>query len=602
LALCVLGSTATAQQSAGDPGSALRVEVTPEGAFYRSVPRASATKSVGPSSLTTAGLIWSHPDGGLLWIGNAVSLGNYGTEVFTAYDLNNEATAVFSCYDTNPPNAIWTDNAPFGSEDHHVASANTTNTKVAIHTFNSGTASATVVLSKYTTLSPSPDWTYTFGFNPAMGGGTNCGISRDGQTIVAVAGDASAGTLTIAVFSPASNVPLSVTPVVIGAGNAIRGFDLSADGSTLYFATAGNPTAYIFDVATQVATPVANIGASFDSHAISGDGSVFAFGNFNSMSVYQKIGGVYTNTFTRNVPGQNYCAQIDISDDGNTIAAGYTFYDFYLTVRIEAIDVPSQSVTMSDTVVASGSFQNIVSAVAIAADGQHFAVGLWGDGSGPVAEERFYARNQNAAVGTVDLPGSVFGIAISADGQRMVAGSKAVHANTFGNGGSIDLWGDASPFTHFCAGDGTLATACPCGNNGLIGHGCENSATTQGALLTATGTTVPDTAVLTSSSERATAFTLFLQGNNTNLNGLVFGDGVRCVTGILKRIGIKNAVAGTAVYPGPGDPSITSRSAALGDPIAPGSTRYYQSYYRDPLASFCPPLTFNSSNGIIVQW
>ena len=89
---------------------------------------------------------------------------------------------------------------------------------------------------------------------------------------------------------------------------------------------------------------------------------------------------------------------------------------------------------------------------------------------------------------------------------------------------------------------------------------------------------------------------------NTNLNGLVFGDGVRCVTGILKRIGIKNAVAGTAVYPGPCDPSITSRSAALGDPIAPGSTRYYQSYYRDPLASFCPPLTFNSSNGIIVQW
>ena len=35
---------------------------------------------------------------------------------------------------------------------------------------------------------------------------------------------------------------------------------------------------------------------------------------------------------------------------------------------------------------------------------------------------------------------------------------------------------------------------------------------------------------------------------------------------------------------------------------APGSMRYYQSYYRDPLASFCPPLTFNSSNGIIVQW
>ena len=38
----------------------------------------------------------------------------------------------------------------------------------------------------------------------------------------------------------------------------------------------------------------------------------------------------------------------------------------------------------------------------------------------------------------------------------------------------------------FCFGDGS-ATACPCANSGEIGHGCENSFTTGGALLTSSG-------------------------------------------------------------------------------------------------------------------
>jgi hypothetical protein len=49
---------------------------------------------------------------------------------------------------------------------------------------------------------------------------------------------------------------------------------------------------------------------------------------------------------------------------------------------------------------------------------------------------------------------------------------------------------------------------------------------------------------------------------------------------------------------------VTARSAALGDTIAVGSTRYYQAYYRDPtVLGTCSPLsTFNVSNGQIVVW
>jgi hypothetical protein len=155
----------------------------------------------------------------------------------------------------------------------------------------------------------------------------------------------------------------------------------------------------------------------------------------------------------------------------------------------------------------------------------------------------------------------------------------------------------------FCAGDGSLA-ACPCANSGVLGRGCENSASTGGALLQATGSSHPDQLVLTSSGELAGAFSIFLQGD---VDGAptAFGDGLRCAGGDLKRLYAKNASAGAVSAPQAGDPSITARSAALGDPIAPGTDRFYQVYYRDPDRGFCPGpqgSTFNASNALRVIW
>jgi hypothetical protein len=67
---------------------------------------------------------------------------------------------------------------------------------------------------------------------------------------------------------------------------------------------------------------------------------------------------------------------------------------------------------------------------------------------------------------------------------------------------------------------------------------------------------------------------------------------------------VKNAIGGTVVAPTGADPSVHLRSAALGDPIAAGSARYYQTYYRDPtVLGGCPPnSTFNVSEALAVIW
>jgi len=157
----------------------------------------------------------------------------------------------------------------------------------------------------------------------------------------------------------------------------------------------------------------------------------------------------------------------------------------------------------------------------------------------------------------------------------------------------------------YCFGDG-MAAACPCGNSGAAGRGCENSATTGGSRQAATGTAslAADTVVLTASDELPTALSIMLQGD-TSVPHTFFGDGLRCAGGILKRLYVKNAVLGEVSAPALGDDPVSVRSSALGDPLAPGMVRFYQTYYRDANPGFCvnpPGNTWNISNGLMIFW
>ena len=195
------------------------------------------------------------------------------------------------------------------------------------------------------------------------------------------------------------------------------------------------------------------------------------------------------------------------------------------------------------------------------------------------------------------------------DGNPRFADDPAVPDTGAGSAPIVDMGAyelQNTLYTRFCAGDGSLPTACPCGNNAAAGRGCLNSDVfSQGALLVASGTSTPDTVVLSASDMLATVTCVFLQGNAQSLNGVVFGDGVRCVAGSLKRLYVKSASGAAASAPGAGDPSISARSAALGDTIIAGTQRYYQVYYRDPDLNFCPAPTgssWNVSSGVIVNW
>jgi subtilisin family serine protease len=177
------------------------------------------------------------------------------------------------------------------------------------------------------------------------------------------------------------------------------------------------------------------------------------------------------------------------------------------------------------------------------------------------------------------------------------------------SGGILDLAeaiapGSTMPGIPFCSGalgDPTVTALCPCANAGAPGAGCRNSTVYTGSRLLASGTSIPDTVVFTTTGETATALSIVVQGTASISAGHVFGDGVFCVGGSLKRLYTKTASGGSITAPAGGDPSVSARSSALGDTIPPGATRYYEVYYRDSNLTFCPA-GYNATNALQVAW
>ncbi len=163
-----------------------------------------------------------------------------------------------------------------------------------------------------------------------------------------------------------------------------------------------------------------------------------------------------------------------------------------------------------------------------------------------------------------------------------------------------------APITNYCDPGVGGVLACPCGNAPAgAGRGCNNSASTGGASITASGlaSLASDNVVVTTANQRPTGTTILLQGTTQN-TGSVFGQGVRCIGGTLKRLYVKTASGGSISAPGAGDPSLSARSAALGDPILANTTREYMAYYRDPIVlGGCPAAsTWNGTNAGRIYW
>jgi len=149
------------------------------------------------------------------------------------------------------------------------------------------------------------------------------------------------------------------------------------------------------------------------------------------------------------------------------------------------------------------------------------------------------------------------------------------------------------PAIPVCFGDGSAGMGCPCGNLGGAGEGCANS-TGSGAVLTASGTNVHanDDLVLHVAGARPNQPSMAVQGGA--LSPMAFRDGILCLGTPTERLQV-------LMLDATGAAETTVSIVTEGGIPGPGTTAYYQVWYRDPVLSVCG-LGSNLSQALQVNW
>jgi hypothetical protein len=171
-----------------------------------------------------------------------------------------------------------------------------------------------------------------------------------------------------------------------------------------------------------------------------------------------------------------------------------------------------------------------------------------------------------------------------------------IHSTVFPGGEIRGQMTVIPPTTLICFGDGSSG-ACPCANQSTPGNneGCRHSGGVGGKLVASGGTSITCDTLQLCASQMLGANCIFLQGANAPVGPFAFGDGLRCVGGSLRRLGITPVSSGGACIGLGGTVPIH-----ISGQVIPG-TYGYQVYYRDP-QNFCTALTYNITNGVLATW
>ena len=236
-------------------------------------------------------------------------------------------------------------------------------------------------------------------------------------------------------------------------------------------------------------------------------------------------------------------------------------------------------------------------------------------GGGVFVRDRLLGSTEIASIRTDGLlanNGASEQGSISADGRFVAFVSDSTDLVPNDTNGHRDVFLHdrlATGATSLCHPGLNTVSACPCTNPPSDpGRGCDNSSSTGGAYLQASGIAYLslDTLVFTTHDELPHALSILLQSTSSIPQGVVFGQGVRCGGGALLRLFTKTASGGSILAPdaNTNDPSISARCLALGAPIQVSQPHLYLVYYRDPsVLGTCPATsTFNATQTLSIGW
>ena len=407
------------------------MEVRTEGAFLlegKGTPPAQGLSGGAPAA--SSGPRWQIDDLGLAWLGRRVAMGDSGAWMVGAKELNNELVGAYATGSSTP----LFDYSVLGASAVRPAASNRSGTLAALATFDQGGFRFQSTVYSWDRMAGDvPTWTAIL----PVTGNVNAGfidVNDQGTRTVAAVSNTN-GTTHIRVFDSAG---LLIHSHDIAAAANIRFGAIDAMGDRLYLGLF-NGFCEIYDLPSGGLLHSQSLGGSFDAHAFSGDGKTFAYGNFGGNFVVQETSpGVWSTVATRGGVGGAYVGQVALNYDGSRCGfASQRYAPNYDHLEIGMMDVASGTDLFSNSLDAPGTTaQLIASGLDMDEAGDVLAGISWGD-SLNLTPEVFVYDATGALTSWVHTAGSAFGLDMDADGDVLAIGTKAVHANSLGNGGSI---------------------------------------------------------------------------------------------------------------------------------------------------------------------
>jgi len=285
------------------------------------------------------------------------------------------------------------------------------------------------------TSNGTPDWSFQYPVSdpnlPASS--RKVATSRDGSTIAAVVSDSVTQNQTLYIFDAATGAIRRTWT------NSLR-MDAVAltDNGSIALVTQDNRATLIDTGTGNIVFSVAGSGAGLIYYPISGDGGVFAVGGFN-FDVYAFNGTTYNRVVHYTQANSWFGGASAVSRDGSTVGTFAGDYaNGWLSGAVLLFDVPTGQLLGSYPVSGSGPYSGTPIGAASNDDGSVMAFASWGTEFHDWPEVMVFNRSVQL-IGQINFPGSAFSCDVSSDGQYVVGGSKAVHANQFGSGGRIEL-------------------------------------------------------------------------------------------------------------------------------------------------------------------
>ncbi len=388
--------------------------------------------------------IWSHPSGTESWIGGAVALGNGGSQVYGEFTGINGFSRLFSAFDGPSPTPIWQFNQPMLTTATSIASSERGDLHAVLVYQSTSTPSKTPSIYVNRSSSSVPVWTYDFPLAVTTEPSA-LHMSVDGSTVIAWVFDQLANRTRVASFHGSTGA-LRWTGLVQTYGPPV-GSVLSRDGTRL--ALMGNIASVVLDAQSGTETGLLSNGSSVapTGHAVSQAGINLVKARFDRhVEVWNRTASGYEFARTFDLGAGVLPTASVLSNDGSLLCVSGMTTGAGRTLKVRIFDLNSASSTplFAEDLTGAGAFQVWTTGMCLSDRADVLSLATTGDAAALVPEILVYKRSAATGAWTRvfshDLPGSAMDMDLSADGKKLVVGSKAIHAMALGGGGQIDLF------------------------------------------------------------------------------------------------------------------------------------------------------------------